>query len=100
MLGFLGLQKNSRPLIFILARQIHLSIFITPLVNLYILIYADGIIITGPSSAAIDQSIHELNLDFAVKDLRPLSFFLGVEVVPYGGGLFLTQSCYIVDLLQ
>ncbi|GKV47871.1 hypothetical protein SLEP1_g54727 [Rubroshorea leprosula] len=37
---------------------------------------------------------------FSLKDLWPLSFFLGVEVIPTVIGLFLSQHRYIIDLLQ
>ncbi|KAF5471125.1 hypothetical protein F2P56_011588 [Juglans regia] len=77
-----------------------LYIYHTSYVIIYILVYVDDIIITGPSLAAIDQLINELNSDFAVKDLGSLRFFIGVEVVSYDGGLFLTQRRYIVDLLK
>lgn len=41
-----------------------------------------------------------LSTDFAIKDLGPLHYFLGVEVLHTPDGLFLTQQRYILDLLQ
>lgn len=57
--------------------------------------------ITGSSHHIIDQLVHDLHLKFALKDLRALSYFLGVEVYyPFAGGLFLSQAKYIYDLLH
>lgn len=42
-----------------------------------------------------------LSQEFAIKDLGPLHFFLGVEVIPTAQGLFfLSQWKYIVDQLK
>ncbi len=34
-----------------------------------------------------------------MKDLGPLHYFLGIEVLPFSGGLFLSQQKYAYDLL-
>lgn len=68
---------------------------------LYILVYVDDIIITGNSSTQIAKVIMTLNGIFALKDLGNLNYFLGIEVkVRSDGGLFLSQTKYIQDLLQ
>ncbi|KAK2966557.1 hypothetical protein RJ640_014526 [Escallonia rubra] len=41
-----------------------------------------------------------LDLRFSLKDLGPLHHFLGVEVIPTPGGLFLSQHRHINDLLN
>lgn len=47
-----------------------------------------------------DDLIHLLHTTFALKDLGRLSYFLGVEVsYPESGGIFLSQSKYIGDIL-
>lgn len=67
----------------------------------YILVYVDDIVITGSSSTVVNQLINTMNKKFALKDLGPLSFFVGIEVsYPPTGGLFLSQSKYIQDLLN
>uniref|UniRef100_A0A2N9IUN3 Reverse transcriptase Ty1/copia-type domain-containing protein n=1 Tax=Fagus sylvatica TaxID=28930 RepID=A0A2N9IUN3_FAGSY len=43
------------------------------------LIYVDDIIVTGSNSTSIAGLIAKLQEDFALKDLGPLNFFLGVE---------------------
>ena len=47
----------------------------------------------------IDALLRHLQLDFAIKDLGNLNFFLGVEVLPNSIGLLLSQKRYILDLL-
>ncbi|RVW19932.1 Retrovirus-related Pol polyprotein from transposon RE1 [Vitis vinifera] len=46
---------------------------------LVVLVYVDDIIVTGSSSLLIEQLISSLNSCFALKDLGPLNFFLGIE---------------------
>ena len=59
----------------------------------------DDIIIIGSSLAAIKQLISTLSTCFALKDLSPLQFFLGVQVT-HTGDLHLSQQQYITDLLR
>ena len=66
---------------------------------LYLLVYVDDIIITGNSNDLVSQVVECLAQRFSLKDLGPLSYFLGVEVVPYRHGLLLSQRRYIKDLL-
>ena len=58
---------------------------------LYLLVYVDDIIITGNSNDLVSQVVECLAQHFSLKDLGPLSYFLGVEVVPYCHGLLLSQ---------
>lgn len=41
-----------------------------------------------------------MSLEFSVKDLGSLHYFLGVEVIPHSKGLFLSQRKYILELLE
>uniref|UniRef100_A0A2N9GR01 Reverse transcriptase Ty1/copia-type domain-containing protein n=1 Tax=Fagus sylvatica TaxID=28930 RepID=A0A2N9GR01_FAGSY len=50
--------------------------------TMFILIYVDDIIITCSNPAEIDEFLILLQSDFAIKDLRKLNYFLGVEVIP------------------
>lgn len=64
------------------------------------LIYVDDIIITGTSTPLIKDLTVKLNLEFALKDLGQLDYFLGIEVKRIqSGSLLLTQSKYIRELL-
>lgn len=63
------------------------------------LIYVDDIIITSSHLAAISKLISDLHSSFALKDLGPLHFFLGVEATWHSDGLHLSQQRYIHDIL-
>jgi histone deacetylase 1/2 len=66
---------------------------------IYVLIYVDDIIVTSSSDKAISALLHDLRHDFALKDLGPLHFFLGIEVKQTHDGLRLTQEKYAADIL-
>lgn len=59
------------------------------------LVYVDDIVLTGNNSNAIDRVIKSLGQTFAIKDLGPLSYFLGIEVVRKQKDLVLSQKKYI-----
>jgi hypothetical protein len=67
---------------------------------MYLLIYVDDIIIISSIPTANDELLQLLCLNFAVKDLGNLHYFLGVEVIPMKNGLLLSQQRYIRDLLH
>ncbi|KAL6333900.1 hypothetical protein AAG906_039311 [Vitis piasezkii] len=67
---------------------------------LYLLVYVDDIILTGSSDTLVSQFVDYLAQRFSLKDLGPLSYFLGVEVVPHRLGILLSQRRYIQDLLK
>uniref|UniRef100_A0A2N9J542 Reverse transcriptase Ty1/copia-type domain-containing protein n=1 Tax=Fagus sylvatica TaxID=28930 RepID=A0A2N9J542_FAGSY len=79
-LGFLPSKSDS-------------SLFIlrTPHLTCFVLIYVDDIIIMCSDSSTITSFISQLGTEFAVKDLGPLNFFLGVKVLPVSDGLLLSQ---------
>lgn len=64
-------------------------------VRLYVLIYVDDILVTGSHPPAIQQLISSLSSEFAVRDLGPARFFLGIELRQHPEGMVLTQSTYI-----
>ncbi|XP_020272689.1 uncharacterized protein LOC109847865 [Asparagus officinalis] len=64
-----------------------------------LLVYIDDIIITGNNAALVQDFISVLARCFSLKDLGPLEYFLGVEVVSCLQGLLLSQRRYITDLL-
>jgi histone deacetylase 1/2 len=69
-------------------------------VTLYLLVYVDDIIVVSSSSTAADRLIYQLGTSFALKDLGPLHFFLGIEVHNQGSGLLMSQRKYASELLQ
>jgi hypothetical protein len=60
----------------------------------------DDIIVTNSSDDAITALLHDLRGDFALKDLGPLHYFLGIEVKQVHNGLCLTQEKYAADTLE
>lgn len=58
----------------------HSSFFIISTLNIFFLVYVDGIVITVTSQKAIDTLIGNLGRAFSMKDLGRLSYFLVVEV--------------------
>jgi hypothetical protein len=65
----------------------------------YLLVYVDDLVITGNNPTLVTTFIQQLGDMFSLKDMGPLHFFLGVEVIPTKAGLFLTQHKYIRELL-
>ncbi|XP_042515254.1 uncharacterized mitochondrial protein AtMg00810-like [Macadamia integrifolia] len=63
-------------------------------------LFPGDLIITGNSIDAISALIKALSSTFALKDLGPLSYFLGIDVSTTSDGLFLSQRKYTSDLLQ
>jgi histone deacetylase 1/2 len=70
-------------------------------VTVYLLVYVDDIIVVSSSTAAADRLVVQLGSSFALKDLGPLHYFLGIEVHTTGrGGLLLSQRKYASELLE
>jgi histone deacetylase 1/2 len=69
-------------------------------ITIFVLIYVDDIIVTSSSDSAVSALLKDLNVHFAIKDLGPLHFFLGIEVKRLSDGLLLTQEKYANDLLS
>ena len=64
-----------------------------------LLVYVDDILIAGSNDDFIMDLIGHLSQEFAIKDLRSLHYFLGIEIKQVSGGILLSQSKYIKDLL-
>ncbi|GJR34210.1 gag/pol polyprotein [Tanacetum coccineum] len=54
----------------------------------------------GNNKGTIDNINCQLGFAFALKDLGPLNYFLGIEIVPHVSGILLSQKKYILELLQ
>ncbi|KAJ9567440.1 hypothetical protein OSB04_003406 [Centaurea solstitialis] len=66
----------------------------------YLLIYVDDIILTTSSDQLRQQLMTILAGEFAMKDLGPLSYFLGISVTRTGDTLFLSQHAYAKDIIH
>jgi hypothetical protein len=65
----------------------------------YILLYVDDIILITSTQVLCKSIMSLLASEFAMKDLGPLSYFLGIAVSRYPGGMFLSQSTYASDII-
>ncbi|XP_050874988.1 uncharacterized mitochondrial protein AtMg00810-like [Lathyrus oleraceus] len=66
----------------------------------YLLLYVDDITLTASSDNLCQSIISRLNSEFAMKDLGPLNYFLGIAVTRHDGGLFLSQKKYADEILE
>jgi len=66
----------------------------------YFLVYVDDWVITSNNSDFVNSIIKQLGWKFLLKDMGSLHFFLGMEVIPTPGSIFLSQHKYICDLLS
>nr|XP_020174463.1 uncharacterized mitochondrial protein AtMg00810-like [Aegilops tauschii subsp. strangulata] len=66
----------------------------------YLLIYVDDIILTASTAEQLQRLTAHLRDEFALKELGPLHYFLGIEVVRWPDGFFLHQQRYAHELLE
>lgn len=66
----------------------------------YLLLYVDDIVLSASSSALLQWIISHLGTTFAMKDIGPLKFFLGVQVTHTAQGFFLSQEQYTEDVID
>ena len=67
---------------------------------MYLLVYFDDLILTGNNEDLISKFVTTLNLEFAIKDLGCLGYFLGLEVTTSSNDLFLCQTKYAHEILE
>ena len=66
----------------------------------YILLYVDDIILTTSTNDLRKSIMMLLASEFAMKDLGPLSYFLGIAVTRHTGGIFLCQKNYAAEIID
>ncbi|XP_022023573.1 uncharacterized mitochondrial protein AtMg00810-like [Helianthus annuus] len=66
----------------------------------YLLIYVDDVILTTSTDYLRDHLMRRLGDEFAMKDLGPLSHFLGVQVTRTGNSMFLSQQQYTNGIIE
>jgi histone deacetylase 1/2 len=59
----------------------------------------DDIVVVSSTEKAVDALLHDLGMDFALKDLGQLHYFLGIEVKKVCDGILLSQEKYANELL-
>ncbi|CAL9022501.1 unnamed protein product [Prunus brigantina] len=68
--------------------------------TIFLLLYVDDIVVTGSDSTHLQRFISLLSAHFDIKDLGPLSYFLGLQVLHKDGTLHIHQLKYAHDLLN
>ncbi|CAJ2647961.1 unnamed protein product [Trifolium pratense] len=66
----------------------------------YILLYVDDIILITSTQTLRKSIMSLLASEFAMKDLGPLSYFLGIAVSRHPSGIFLSQSNYASEIIE
>ena len=64
------------------------------------MVYVDDIIIASDDELEKQTLRERLVVQFEMKDLRKLKYFLGIEVAYSRQGIFISQRKYILDLLK
>lgn len=64
------------------------------------IVYVDDIIIAGDDLIEKDMLRKRLTVEFEIKKLEKLKYFLGIKMVYSEKGIFISQQKYILDLLQ
>nr|GEW56139.1 hypothetical protein [Tanacetum cinerariifolium] len=66
----------------------------------YLLLYVDGIILTASFTSLLQRIISLLHAEFAMTDLGPLNYFLGISAMRTTTGIFLSQKKYAIENLE
>ena len=64
------------------------------------MVYVDDLVLAGNDITEIDHVKQQLDMDFSIKDLGNLKFFLGFEVARNNEGICLYQRKYALELLE
>ncbi|GJY42882.1 ribonuclease H-like domain-containing protein, partial [Tanacetum coccineum] len=98
-----GFQDSDHPdYVCLLQRRCDSSLFIyrKGIDTVYLLLYVDDIVLTASSKGLLQQIIGSLHQEFAMTDLGPLNYFLGIFVTRDSSGLFLSQKKYAIEILE
>lgn len=96
-----GLSSKWLDLVFVNSK-FDTSLFILCKIGLllFVLIYVDDILTIGNKLGSISTLIWSLNIDFVVKELGDLHYFLGVKAQSSPNRLFFTHTRNILNLLK
>ncbi|XP_058745985.1 uncharacterized mitochondrial protein AtMg00810-like [Vicia villosa] len=65
-----------------------------------LIVYVDDIVLTGDDTVEMTRVKEKLAVDFEIKDLGSMRYFLGMEVARSKNGIVVSQQKYILDLLK
>ena len=65
-----------------------------------LIVYVDDIVLTGDDIVEMARVKEKLAVDFEIKDLGFMRYFLGMEVARSKNGIVVSQQKYIIDLLK
>ncbi|XP_021991474.1 uncharacterized mitochondrial protein AtMg00810-like [Helianthus annuus] len=65
----------------------------------FLLLYVDDILLVTSSDLLRQRLMSSLADEFAMKDLGPLSYFLGISVTKTANTMFLSQQSYAADII-
>nr|GEV07939.1 retrotransposon protein, putative, Ty1-copia subclass [Tanacetum cinerariifolium] len=66
----------------------------------YVLLYVDDIILTDSSTSLLQRIISSLHAKFAMTDLGPLNYFLGISATRTTSDIFLCHKKYATEILE
>jgi hypothetical protein len=69
-------------------------------ITMFLLVYVDDIIVASSSPAAVTALLNDLKDGFALKNVGPLHYFLGIEVRRTSDEIHLSQAKYTDDILH
>lgn len=68
--------------------------------KVYMLIYVDDVLMASDDNKLLQEMTEKLGEEFRMKDLGPLSFFLGIKVEMRETGMKLSQPVYVTNMLE
>ncbi|KAL0381419.1 UNVERIFIED_CONTAM: Retrovirus-related Pol polyprotein from transposon RE2 [Sesamum angustifolium] len=66
---------------------------------MFLLVYVDDIIVTGPSLPLIQEVKDYLHNLFTIKDIGHARYFLGLEIARGSASIYVAQTKYIMDII-
>ncbi|XP_031259161.1 uncharacterized protein LOC116117268 [Pistacia vera] len=66
---------------------------------MYVVVYVDDIILTVNDAKLVHAIVHKLDIEFALKTLGSLKYFLGFEVHRTDSSIHMSKDKYVRDLL-
>jgi hypothetical protein len=63
-------------------------------------VYVDDMIVIGGCTKIISECKKQMQAEYKMSDLGPLSFYLGIEVHQNRGGITLSQGTYAAKIIE